>query len=319
MSTHDNNDLQQLNETVAQLAAAVSASERRYVALARVARWGVLGLVVFVSGVLYLASDWIADAYASRVQDRLMGAKGTTAQMPPDLDNLMMQLGKSEAVAGTMVKMLQYAGNVATLESSQRVCSEGPIMDATGKKALRDPRTGEAQKVCLATAAVNDLSEYFLDLPMPPTGPDGKPLQPPVKPNPQDPTYWQGGQFDKAKYEQDLARYEKELQGYMMQMQPYLKAVMESSLMAGGQAIVDMAVLIHRLRRDSDWLREKILDSGSVSAVVAGIASELDELNLAMRSVPFMAAEMNLMNRNMAAMSYSMGSTMGRMGNIMPW
>jgi len=28
---------------------------------------------------------------------------------------------------------------------------------------------------------------------------------------------------------------------------------------------------------------------------------------------------MDAMNRNMAAMSYSMGSTMGRVGNWMPW
>jgi hypothetical protein len=38
-----------------------------------------------------------------------------------------------------------------------------------------------------------------------------------------------------------------------------------------------------------------------------------------MASVPAMAAQMDLMNRNMATMSYSMGSTMGRMGKWMPW
>ena len=32
-----------------------------------------------------------------------------------------------------------------------------------------------------------------------------------------------------------------------------------------------------------------------------------------------MAGEMNVMNRQMSVMSYGVGSTMGRMGSIMPW
>jgi hypothetical protein len=45
---------------------------------------------------------------------------------------------------------------------------------------------------------------------------------------------------------------------------------------------------------------------------------ELHLMNAAPASVPAMAVQMDLMNRNMATMSYSIGSTMGRMGSWIP-
>ncbi len=98
-----------------------------------------------------------------------------------------------------------------------------------------------------------------------------------------------------------------------------MQEVMEGITMAGGQAIVDAAVLVHRLRRDSDYVRRKIHQVGGPDQVLRGIENELNRLNIAMAAVPAMANEMNVMNRQMSVMSYSVGSTMGRMGSIMPW
>jgi hypothetical protein len=49
------------------------------------------------------------------------------------------------------------------------------------------------------------------------------------------------------------------------------------------------------------------------------IKQELELMNRALSSVPVMAGQMDVMNRNMASMSHSMGSTMGRMGSWAPW
>lgn len=99
----------------------------------------------------------------------------------------------------------------------------------------------------------------------------------------------------------------------------YATKLMEGTLMAAGQTVVDGAALIHRLRRDSDLLRRTVDDIGGVKEMLQSIQQELHLMNVALISVPAMANEMNVMNRQMSVMSYSVGSTMGRMGNIMPW
>jgi hypothetical protein len=76
---------------------------------------------------------------------------------------------------------------------------------------------------------------------------------------------------------------------------------------------------VHRLRRDSDLLRHTVNDIGGVKQTLDGIKYELGIMNIALRGVPVMAGEMGVMNRQMSVMSYGVGSTMGRMGNIMPW
>lgn len=43
------------------------------------------------------------------------------------------------------------------------------------------------------------------------------------------------------------------------------------------------------------------------------------EMDQKISSVPAMAAQMDLMNRNISSMTHSMGSTMGRMGKWTPW
>lgn len=137
-------------------------------------------------------------------------------------------------------------------------------------------------KLCYSRAAVEDLGEFYLD--------DNNKL--PIPPGP------------------DAAPQEK---------MDYNMKLMEGTLMAAGQSIVDGAVLIHRLRRDSDLLRKTVSEIGGVNALLRGINNELRMMNGMLTSIPAMANEMNVMNRQISVMSYSVGSTMGRMGNIMPW
>jgi hypothetical protein len=79
---------------------------------------------------------------------------------------------------------------------------------------------------------------------------------------------------------------------------------------------VDTVVLMQRIRQDSNAFRDYVTGPEDV---LRGVERQLEVMNLAMASIPPMAAQMDLMNRNMSSMSYSMGSTMGRMGSWMPW
>ena len=99
----------------------------------------------------------------------------------------------------------------------------------------------------------------------------------------------------------------------------FKKRVMEGMLMAGGQVLVDAAALFHRLRRDSDVFRETVNKVSGTNGLLNGIQRELHAMNGMLAAIPPMSAEMNIMNRHMSVMTYSTGSTMGRMGSIMPW
>jgi hypothetical protein len=79
---------------------------------------------------------------------------------------------------------------------------------------------------------------------------------------------------------------------------------------------VDTVVLMQRIRQDSNAFPGYITGPEDV---LRGVERQLEVMNRAMASIPTMAVQMDLMNGNMAAMSYSMGSTMGRMGKWVPW
>lgn len=97
------------------------------------------------------------------------------------------------------------------------------------------------------------------------------------------------------------------------------QVMMFAMMTAAGSVMVDAGVLMHRIREDSNYFR-KVLDSiGGPDALLAGIRDELARMNLALASVPIMAAEMNTMTHQMGVMSYSVGNTMGRASNWMPW
>jgi hypothetical protein len=73
---------------------------------------------------------------------------------------------------------------------------------------------------------------------------------------------------------------------------------------------------MQRIRQDSNAFRNVV---GGPGLALGAIQHELELMNRALTSVPVMAAQMDVMNRNMASMSHSMGSTMGRMGSWVPW
>lgn len=79
---------------------------------------------------------------------------------------------------------------------------------------------------------------------------------------------------------------------------------------------IDAFVLMQRIRQDSNAFRDYITGPEDV---LRGVESQLEVMNVAMASIPAMAVQMDLMNRNMASMSHSMGTTMGRMGKWVPW
>ena len=279
MTTIQNQEksLQQLNETVTQLANAVAASERRHAAMSRTVRWGALVFVVFVAAIGYAASDMIL-AYANQ-QRWWNQIEGGIAHQPPEMvqdptqntvGGILMSLAGTEALDAALVKVLQSAAAIAATE----VQSTQGFLDCVNSKPL-NPSEKSQGPLCFSKAAVEDLGQYYLD-------DEGKM---PVLEDPQD--------------KQAVMKYNTKM--------------MEATFMAAGQIVVDSAVLVHRLRRDSDYLRSRAEDPG-----LSGIKNELARLNHVLLAVPAMANEMNVMNHHMATMSYSMGSTMGRMGDIFP-
>ena len=101
------------------------------------------------------------------------------------------------------------------------------------------------------------------------------------------------------------------------------QAYLSTYMNVAGQVLVDGAVVMKRVREDSDAVHEKLQQWGGPSValhrVLKGINEDLVRLNVALAAVPAMATEMNVMNRQMSVMSHSVGSTMARMGSIMPW
>ena len=279
MTTNQNQEtsLKQLSETVAQLASTVAASERRHAAMSRTVRWAVVASIVVVAAIGYAASDTIM-AYAD--QHRWWNQiRGQIAQQPPEMveDPTQNTIGKIlMSLGGTEAldaAIVKVLQSAAAIAATEVESTQG-LLDCVNSKSL-NPSETPTGRLCFAKAAVEDLGQYYLE-------DNGKM---PVLENPQDP--------------QAVLAYQTKM--------------MEATFMAAGQVVVDSAVLVHRLRRDSDFLRSKAADPG-----LSGIKNELTRLNHALHLVPAMAAEMNIMNRNMAAMSYSMGSTMGRMGDILP-
>ena len=293
MTVQSNSELQQLSENVSRLSEALAASERRRTAMARAIRWSSLAFIALVAGVSYAVSDWI-EAYAAAdptVPGTQMERQNSQGQ-PPNLNDIMLSLMSSRELQGAFVKVMQFAGALATREiDAFRECE-------IERAAIQDEVERE-NTLCFSKTKVRDLGEFFLDA-------EGNLPQPPVE----------GATPDE-------------------QME-YGRRMMESTLMATGQAMVDGAALLHRVRRDSDYFRRTLDDIGGVQELLAGIrhelklmngmmasipvmAVEMGEMDSKMHAIPAMANEMNTMNRQMSVMSHSVGNTMGRMGNIMPW
>lgn len=82
------------------------------------------------------------------------------------------------------------------------------------------------------------------------------------------------------------------------------------------ETVVNAGLLVNRIAEDSDAIREATKDRGGP---IGAISHELSKMNVVLAAIPAMATEMNVMNRQMSVMAYGVGSTMGRMGNVLPW
>ncbi|HID99753.1 MAG TPA: hypothetical protein EYP59_05615 [Thiotrichaceae bacterium] len=81
----------------------------------------------------------------------------------------------------------------------------------------------------------------------------------------------------------------------------------------------DFLRLVHRLRLDSDSLRQRTgTPDGSGLFSSYEIHKDLEKISIALSAVPAMVEQMHIMNMNMAVMSRDMDSTIGRMGRMMP-
>lgn len=267
---NQNANLQQINENVTNLTAALVASERRNALLARAMRWGALAFIVLIAAVAYVASD-LVKVYASQA-NWWNQAGQQISTTPPKLDDVLESLMGSQQIQAALVKILQSATQISMVETPTYLSCVKNRGEDTSK-----------QQLCFAKAAVEDLGEYFLDE-------NGKLPQPPNTNDPMDP-----------------------------ENQKYMQRLMEGAFMAAGQVVADTAVLVHRLRRDSDFFRGTVNKIGGTNEMLNNIRHELRMINATLGAVPAMANEMNAMNRQMSVMSYSVGSTMGRMGSIIPW
>jgi hypothetical protein len=84
----------------------------------------------------------------------------------------------------------------------------------------------------------------------------------------------------------------------------------------GRSGVLDAtATPMNRLQADSDAWHQAILGS---APSLDGIRQELGVIQTVLQSVPAMVVQMDITYRNVAVMSQSMGSTVGRMGSWLP-
>jgi hypothetical protein len=86
------------------------------------------------------------------------------------------------------------------------------------------------------------------------------------------------------------------------------EAFMQPMLKASSNMLVDLGIVMTRVRQDSNAFRQWLAEGGS-ERMLGKISGELHFLN----------ASIAAMVRDMSVMTYSVGSTMGRAGSWMPW
>lgn len=114
---------------------------------------------------------------------------------------------------------------------------------------------------------------------------------------------------------------QKSVEGYLRKQN--LPVTQENLMKYGAPAIiqsaattmVDTVVLMQRIREDSNTFRDLV---GGPGPALRGMQQQLEVMNVALAGMPSMAINMDIMSRNIASMTQSMGSTMGRMGSWMP-
>ena len=256
-------DFNQLEETIAQLTAAIVAQEKRSIARANIIRWGAIALVAAAITISSIAFNTVTNAQA---QQSGGSSKKTGACDPMKPETMATQACTFEQTSQFFYTMNQLMVGMAQTEDVRRRIAQHPEWLEAARSRI-----------------VDQMSEG----------------------NPEWRKKWDGCQ----KEQQD-----RQCQELLRMVEGAANQMAFGSLVA--QTVVNAGKLVNRIREDSDEIRAR---TGHVGGPVGAVALELERMNIALASVPAMVAQMDLMNRNMAAMSYSMGSTMGRMGSIMPW
>jgi hypothetical protein len=274
-----------MNETVRLLTETLAQSERRTASLERIVRWVVLGIVAGAVLVGAVAFNFIQRAQAQVAPG---GQQSVAAALDRIGDNLQM-FGMLQQVMGVMTESedVQYAIIRDVLVDPERV-------DELVKTGSLD-RDGAIQRALTELLDQQDAAS---------------------------PRKAREKAVDKAV---EVAVTQLQLMDQPGMTMPKAREMAQQMLFmrAAAQVIVDASVVMKRVRADSDALHSKFHEAGgptlALNHVLAGIQEELQRLNVALAAVPVMAGEMNVMNRQIGVMAHGVGSTMGRMGNIMPW
>jgi hypothetical protein len=286
MIVKQSDHIEQLHEVVAQLGAALSVSERRTTRLERMIRWGALTIVMVLGLALVPAMLPLGHAVTQ------LGMK--PSKSPEEaIDHLTQRLTGPESTLGQMGFMMQNMMSSAMYRAKFET-ERMPV--AMQKSDCRVAATTDAN-----LPAANDVKTARTKYPL---------------------GYYAKCYFLNNGISPDNGGYSD---------QQYAAALIS----AMGGAAVELGVLVHRIRHDSDFFQEMqaMLDKVAPVDALSGITQQLGTLNDALRSVPqmtnnmsvmtqqmgVMTADMTAMTHHMGNMNYSVGSTMGRMGNWMPW
>jgi len=272
--------LQQLNETVTQFTAALAASERRHAQTARTIRRG--ALILATLGLAWIGLNTIDVARALDAGSSSGGGGPASACNPMDPATMQTQACAFEQVSSFFFMMNELMKGMMTSDDViKRLADDDPFVhQASVPYEKARQNLDELRSQVMERSSESESSISKEDV---------EALQ---------------------NAEQAVANAQRPLQGLVMKDFPKV----------AGQIVVDFAVLVDRLRKDSNDFRGYLEGRyPRPHSPIGMVASELRLMNSALASVPAMTAQMDLMNRNMASMTYSMGSTMGRMGNWMPW
>jgi len=282
-SANQTEQLDELQAIVTQLGATLAASERRTARLERIIRWGALAglsivaitLLVLVKplGYAVAAPDTTSLQQFSKALEQLKPGMGQNDRVVQFLDDMAALVHNLRVVTDESGMMLSAAWGDALLQAQQE--SQVVAAEVQTCQEIFDPDNQTVTKLRVNNPLGVFSIGYFCNPKRP--DPSGSGHYAPV--------------YEPAK---------------VAELQP--DAFMAPLLKATSNMLVDLGIVMTRVRQDSNSFRQWLAEGGS-ERMLGQISGELHFLN----------ASIAAMVRDMSVMSYSMGSTMGRAGSWMPW
>lgn len=297
MSHTDIDRMDDLRAAVATLSNTLSISEQRTARLERIIRWGGITIVLTLSLALATALQPLGYAIGQPTPTPSRSAEEA-------IDRLTQSLTGPQSTLGQMGMMMQ---NMMALVTQRAMSETAALSGSLGNPPVE--------------LKISDCRGESLESGTPPR------------------TQGEQARIDRARTENPLGYYTKCFfleNSFQAVDGAYRSEDYQAALLAAmGGTAVELGVLVHRLRYDSDYVQQlqALLKEVTPAAALQGIAEQLGTLNHALASVPQMTADMNVMTQQMGVMTadmtamthhmgnmnYSVGSTMGRMGSWMPW